>query len=62
MNSQDHAEESAFKKVSFSANSVIFDEGDAGDAAYLIRSGWVEIRKGAQSSNPQTLAELTKGT
>ncbi len=59
--SQDQAEESAFKKVSFSANSVIFEEGAAGDAAYMIRSGRVEIRKGAQSSNPQILAELKKG-
>ena len=61
MADQDQAEESAFKKIDFSAHSVIFNEGEAGDAAYMIRSGRVEIRKGAQSSNPQTLAELTKG-
>lgn len=61
MNDQDKIEESAFKKLDFSANSVIFDEGEAGDAAYMIRAGQVEIRKGAQSSNPQSLAVLTKG-
>ena len=61
MESQDQDEKSAFKKVHFSAKSVIFEEGDPGDAAYMIRSGRVEIRKGAQSSNPQTLAELEKG-
>ncbi len=61
MDDQEQAEESAFKKIDFSAHSVIFNEGEAGDAAYMIRSGRVEIRKGAQSSNPQTLAELEKG-
>ncbi len=61
MDSQDQVEESAFKKISFPANSVIFEEGAAGDAAYMILSGRVEIRKGTQSSNPQTLAELEKG-
>ena len=61
INSQNKVDKSAFKKVHFSANSVIFNEGDPGDAAYMIRSGRVEIRKGAQSSNPQTLAELEKG-
>lgn len=61
MDDQEQAEESAFTKVNFSANSVIFNEGEPGDAAYMIRSGRVEVRKGAQSSHPQTLAELGKG-
>ena len=61
MKSQDQAAGSALKKVSFPANTVIFEEGDAGDALYLICSGRVEVRKGAQSSNPQTLAEVIKG-
>ena len=61
MKSQDQAADSALKKVSFTANSVVLEEGDAGDALYLISSGRVEIRKGAQSSHPQTLAELGKG-
>ena len=45
----------------FVANSTIFEEGEKGDAAYIIRSGKVEIRKGIQSANPQILAELGKG-
>ncbi len=49
------------KETRFAANSIIFDEGDRGDAAYIIRSGKVEIRKGARSSNPVRLAELGKG-
>ena len=61
MATQDKVEKSAFKKVEFSANSIIFNEGDPGDAAYMIRSGRVEIRKGARTSNPQTLAEVGKG-
>ena len=60
-NSQSKVDKSAFKKIKFTSNSVIFNEGDPGDAAYMIRSGRVEIRKGTQSSNPQTLAELGKG-
>ena len=40
---------------------MIFEEGEPGDAAYLIARGQVEIRKGMKSSNPQTLAVLTKG-
>ncbi len=45
----------------FQANSFIFDEGDIGDAAYIIRSGEVEIRKGVSSNNPLRLAVLSKG-
>ncbi len=45
----------------FQANSVIFDEGDIGDAAYIIRSGEVETRKGVSSNNPLRLAVLSKG-
>jgi len=45
----------------FQANSVIFDEGDIGDAAYIIRSGEVEIRKGVRGNNPLRLAVLGKG-
>ena len=61
MDDKDQVEESTFSKIDFSPNQVIFNEGESGDAAYMIRSGRVEIRKGTQSSNPQTLAELGKG-
>ena len=49
------------KATHFAANSTIFDEGERGDAAYIIRSGKVEIRKGVRSANPVSLAELGKG-
>lgn len=45
----------------YHANSLIFDEGDKGDVAFLIRSGQVEIRKGSRHSNPHRLAILNKG-
>ena len=50
-----------FDKAKFKANSSIFDEGDDGDAAYLILKGNVEIRKGVRTSSPQLLATLGKG-
>lgn len=53
--------EPAFKRVIVEANSLIFDEGEPGDAVYLICSGLVEIRKGVRGSNPQVLATLGKG-
>ena len=50
-----------FNKINFKANTPIFDEGDVGDAAYLILKGSVEIRKGVRASSPQLLATLGKG-
>ena len=47
-----------FESISLDANKVIFEEGEPGDAAYMIVHGQVEIRKGMKSSNPQTLAVL----
>lgn len=49
-----------FETIRYEANKVIFEEGEPGDAAYLIVHGQVEIRKGMKSSNPQTLAVLGK--
>lgn len=49
-----------FETLHFDENHVIFEEGEPGDAAYLISHGQVEIRKGMKSSNPQKLALLTK--
>ena len=50
-----------FKKVLFSANQTIFEEGSEGDKAYLITKGTVDIRTGMRSDNPQTLATLGAG-
>jgi len=49
------------KKIQFAAHTSIFEEGEKGDAAYIVLSGKVEIRKGIHSSNPQQLAILEKG-
>ena len=51
----------SLNRVSFSANTVIFDEGEAADWAYLIRSGEVEIRKGVRTEYPQRMAVREKG-
>lgn len=48
-----------FETVRHGENKVIFEEGDPGDAAYLIVRGQVEIRKGMKTSNPHTLAVLS---
>lgn len=49
-----------FETVRYTAHQVIFEEGELGNAAYLIMRGQVEIRKGMKTSNPQTLAVLSK--
>ena len=61
MNDQKNSSPTSFSQMTFAANAVIFDEGDKGDAAYLIRDGQVEIRKGTHTSEPQKLAILKKG-
>ncbi|MFC1673439.1 cyclic nucleotide-binding domain-containing protein [Pseudomonadota bacterium] len=54
-------DETGFETVHFADSQVIFQEGEVGDAAYLISLGKVEIRKGMKTSNPQTLAVLGHG-
>jgi len=50
-----------FERMTFEPNTLLFDEGQTGDAAYLITSGDVEIRAGARSGTPRTLAKCGKG-
>ncbi|MBC8337973.1 MAG: cyclic nucleotide-binding domain-containing protein [Alphaproteobacteria bacterium] len=50
-----------FEQKSFKAQDFLIKEGAPSDAAYLVTEGKVEVRKGAVSSNPQTLAVLGKG-
>ena len=55
------AEEYRFKRQMVPANYVIFDEGQAGDAAYMIVQGEVDIRIGMTEENPQSLGTRGKG-
>ena len=50
-----------FKHLTFEARKVLFEEGERGEAAYLIREGAVEIRKGIHGDYPLTLATRVKG-
>ena len=50
-----------FERKTFGGYGIIFEEGDDGDAAYLITRGSVEIRKGTRTKNPVSLAMLHKG-
>jgi CRP-like cAMP-binding protein len=48
-------------KVQFKANSIIYNEGDVGDAAYVILSGQVEFRKKVVGKPPRKLAKIGEG-
>lgn len=50
-----------FTRLTFPKGTVILEEGELGDAAYVILDGKVEIRKGARSNHPQVLATRTRG-
>ncbi|MBT3306776.1 MAG: cyclic nucleotide-binding domain-containing protein [Alphaproteobacteria bacterium] len=50
-----------FEQKIFKPNEYLLKEGTPSDAAFLISSGKVEVRKGAMSDSPQTLAVLEKG-
>ncbi len=50
-----------FEKKTFEPYEYLFKEGSPSEAAYLITSGKVEIRKGDHTDHPQTLAGLEKG-
>ena len=39
----------------------IFEEGDVGDMAYLVKSGEVKITKMGKDDYPRTIATVTKG-
>lgn len=57
----ENEDDAKFKRVTFAANEVIFEEGETGDAVYLIISGKVEIRGAVRSENPRILAILGEG-
>lgn len=55
------AEALGYRQLEFRAMELIFDEGQEGDAAYLITSGEVQIRRGVRSDSPEVLATLRQG-
>jgi len=50
-----------YQRRTFKKGDVILKEGDLSDAAHLILSGKVDVRKGFHGENPRTLATLDKG-
>lgn len=54
-------EELTFKRKKFDANRKIFDEGDAANTVYVLRSGAVEIRAGTRGDNPYTVTTVKVG-
>lgn len=52
---------SEFKRSKVAKGTVLFKEGDKGDAAYLIISGKVQLRKDVLSEYPQLVATVGPG-
>ncbi len=48
-------------KARFRANSTIYNEGDVGDAVYIILSGQVEFRRNVDGKFPRKLAKIGEG-
>ncbi len=48
------------QKLTFKANTLVFDEGDPGENAYMIAKGAIEIRR-TRGESPHALATLKKG-
>ena len=55
------ADSEPLKNIRLATNEVIFREGEAGDAAYLVKQGEVEIRTGLLGSSPRTLTWIQRG-
>ena len=47
--------------MDYPAGATVVEEGEDGDAVFLIVRGKVEIRSGTRSNHPRTLAVLGKG-
>lgn len=55
------ADKNRIKKRVFQENEIIFEEGGAGDYAYMVMSGEIGIYKNLRSEAPIRLAILYKG-
>jgi CRP-like cAMP-binding protein len=61
MKDQSKQAPTSVKQQDFAPSELIFDEGEEGDACYLVVSGEVEIRRGVHGGSPSTLALLRQG-
>lgn len=50
-----------FERLTFAKGQVILEEGEVGDAVYIIVDGRVEIRAGKVATNPRMLAIRGRG-
>ena len=50
-----------FTRKTFEASQVVFDEGDAAESVYVLRSGSIKIRVADQNGKSATLAEVEVG-
>ena len=50
-----------FKRLTFDPGAVLVEEGEDGEAAFLIRKGKVEVRLGMRGEHPHTVATLGPG-
>lgn len=55
------AKSGGFTRRVFSKGEVLAKEGERGESAYVIKTGKVEIRKGARTPNPRVLNTLGPG-
>ncbi|MBL4693256.1 MAG: cyclic nucleotide-binding domain-containing protein [Magnetovibrio sp.] len=53
--------DNTFELITYAPGDIVFNEGEDGDAAYIIKRGDVEIRKDTMSPVPQTLAKIGFG-
>ena len=53
--------ENGFERITVRSGDFLFNEGETGQAAYLIVSGRVEIRTGVKTDIPRTVAKPGKG-
>lgn len=50
-----------FSRKIIEPGRLVYDDGDAAETVYLLRSGAVEIRVGTRSANPRLLGKVKKG-
>lgn len=54
-------EESKFRRKTYDAHRMIFDEGDEADSVYVLSKGAVEIRIGTRGDYPRPITTIKVG-